>query len=150
MRLQPLIPLDCPVPEPPDHPRFGFAVLGPEHNAADLEAWSSSIAHIRATPGFGGDGWPQRAYSLEENLADLQEHRDHHQRHLDFAWTVLDRERPGTVLGCVYLYPDPSGAADAKARSWVRVDRADMDRVLRAHLRPWFATAWPLRARYDT
>lgn len=53
---QPLIPPDFPVPEPPSHPRFDFAVLGPEHNAADLEAWSSSIEHIHATPGFRPGG----------------------------------------------------------------------------------------------
>ena len=146
--MQPLVPTDSPVPEPPRHARFLFAVLGPEHNAADLEAWSSSIEHIHSTPGFGPDGWPQRPYTLEENLADLQEHRDHHRRGLDFAWAVLDPKRSGRVIGCVYLKPDATGAAEAEARSWVRADCADLDRALREHLRPWFATAWPLRIRY--
>lgn len=146
---QPLVPPDFPVPEPPSHLRFRFAVLGPEHNAADLEAWSSSIEHIHSTPGFRPPGWPQRPYTLEENLADLERHRDHHQRRLDFAWTVLDPARPGTVIGCVYLRPDPTGVTDAEARSWVRSDRADLDRELREHLRPWFASAWPVRVRYD-
>lgn len=36
-------------PSPPDHPRFRFEPLGPEHNAADLDAWSSSIDHIHVT-----------------------------------------------------------------------------------------------------
>jgi hypothetical protein len=149
MHSQPLVPLDFVVPEPPSHLQFSFAVLGPEHNAADLEAWSSSIEHIHSTPGFPPAGFPQRQYTLEENLADLVQHRDHHQRHLDFAWTVLDPARPGTVIGCVYLAPDRTGAADAHARSWVRADRADLDRVLREYLRPWFATVWPLQVRYD-
>jgi hypothetical protein len=148
-RPQPLVPLDFSVPEPPSHRRFHFAVLGPEHNAADLEAWSSSIEHIHSTPGWSPDGWPRRRYTLEENLADLAQHLEHHQRHLEFAWTVLDPARPGTVIGCVYLKPDPTGAAEAEARSWVRADRADLDRELREHLRPWFATAWALRVRYD-
>jgi hypothetical protein len=124
-------------------------MLGPEYNAADLEAWSSSIEHIHSTPGFGTDGWPERQYTLEENSVDLEQHRDHHERRLDFAWTVLERARPETVIGCVYLKPDPTGAADAEARSWVRADRGALDRVLRDHLRPWFATAWPIRIRYD-
>ena len=145
---QPLVPPDFPVPEPPSHPRFDFAVLGPEHNAADLEAWSSSIEHIHATSGFRPGGWPRRAYTLEENRADLEQHRDNSRRRLDFAWTVLDIARPETVIGCVYLNPDPTGAADAEARSWVRADHAELDRVLRNHLRPWFATAWPMQVRY--
>jgi RimJ/RimL family protein N-acetyltransferase len=149
MDKQPLVPPDFPVPEPPSHPRFRFAVLGPEHNASDLEAWSSSIGHIHSTPGFPPDGWPLRRYSIEENLADLEQHRDHHQRRLDFAWTVLDSERPAIVIGCVYLKPDPTGAGRAEARSWVREDHADLDRELREHLRPWFATAWPIKIRYD-
>jgi hypothetical protein len=149
MDAQPLVPLDCPVPEPPSHLRFRFAVLGPEHNAADLEAWSSSIGQIHSTPGFGPDGWPRRLYSLEENLADLERHQDHHQRRLDFAWTVLDPERPAIVIGCVYLKPDPTGAAEGEARSWVSEDHADLDHELREHLRPWFASVWPIEIRYD-
>jgi hypothetical protein len=149
METQPLVPGDFPLPEPPSDGRFRFAVLGPEHNAADLEAWSSSIEHIHSTPGFRPDGWPERPYTLEENLADLERHRDHSERRLDFAWTVLDPRRPDIVIGCVYLYPGPTGVAEGKARSWVRADRADLDRELRDHLRTWFATAWPIQIHYD-
>jgi len=149
VQTQPLVPPDFSVPEPPSHPQFRFAVLGPEYNAADLDAWSSSIEHIHASPGFRGDRWPWRRYTLEENLADLEQHKDHHERRLEFAWTVLDPEQPDTVIGCVYLKPDPTGAAQAEARSWVRANRADLDQELREHLRPWFATAWPLRVRYE-
>jgi hypothetical protein len=87
-------------------------------------------------------------YTLEENQADLERHRDHHQRRLDFAWAVLERAQPDTVIGCVYLKPDLTGAADAEARSWVRADRAELDGLVRDHLRPWFAAAWPIRIRY--
>ena len=149
MELKPLVPLDFPLPEPPSDERFRFALLGPEHNEADLEAWSSSIEHIHSTPGFRADGWPERQYTLEENLADLEKHRDHSERRLDFAWTVLDAAQPDTVIGCVYLYADPTGVADAKARSWVRADRAHLDSELRDHLRPWFAAEWPIQIRYD-
>lgn len=149
MVTQPLVPPDFPVPDPPDNRQFRFEVLGPEHNEADLEAWSSSIEHIHSTPGFPPDRWPQRKYTLEENLADLEAHRDHHLRRLDFAWTVLDPERPETVIGCVYLRPDRTRVADAAARSWVRADHADLDGSLREHLRPWFATAWPMGIRYE-
>jgi hypothetical protein len=145
----PIVPLDFPLPEPPSDERFLFALLSPEHNVSDLEAWSSSIEHIHETPGFRPDGWPERKYTLEENLADLEKHFDHSQRRLDFAWTVLDPAQPDTVIGCVYLYRDPTGQAEGKARSWVRADRAHLDGALRDHLRPWFATEWPLDIRYD-
>src|SRR5439155_1549454 len=32
--------------------RFRLEPLGPQHNEDDYDAWSSSIEHIRATPGF--------------------------------------------------------------------------------------------------
>ena len=136
------------VPIPPDAELMAFAVLGPEHNESDLDAWTSSMDHIHATPGFRPDGWPQRPYSLEENRADLDEHRDHHRRRLDFAWTVLDPARPGTVIGCVYLKPDRTGEADGEALAWLRADRADLEPAFRQHLREWFATAWPIQVRF--
>ena len=89
-----------------------------------------------------------RPYTPDENLADLVQHRYHHERRYDFAWTVLDPTDRRVVLGCVYLEPDPTGQADAEARSWVRADRAELDDPLRRHLRPWFAEAWPLTIRY--
>jgi hypothetical protein len=144
-----LVPVDFPVPLPPGHASFDFEVLGPEHNEADLAAWSSSMEHIHASPGWRADGWPDRVYSLEENRADLERHRDHHEQGNDFAWTVLV---PGTreVIGCAYLKPDPTGRAHAEARSWVRADRAHLDRPLREHLAPWFERAWPFTVRYAT
>lgn len=143
-----LVPADFEIPNPPHHALFSFEPLGPEHNASDLEAWSSSIEHIRATPGFTSRRWPERPYTLEENLADLETHRDHHLRRIDFAWTVLDAAQPGVVVGCVYLERDPTGLADAAARSWVRADRSDLDPPLREHLGDWFAAEWPLSIRY--
>ncbi len=147
------MPIDLPPgftpPVPPAHRAFVFEVLGPEHNESDLAAWSTSIDHIHVTPGFRPDGWPERVYSLEENLADLVEHRDHHERGLDFAWTVLDPRDGRTVIGCVYLKPDPTGRDGAVARCWVRAVDAPLDEPLRAHLRPWFADAWPLAVRWD-
>ncbi|MHB8246422.1 MAG: N-acetyltransferase [Acidimicrobiales bacterium] len=148
MTLRSLLPADFSVPDPPDHALGRFEPLGPEHNAADLQAWSSSIDHIHSTPGFRADGWPERAYTLAENLADLETHRDHHRRRIDFAWTVLDPADTDVVIGCVYLKPDSTGVADAEARSWVRADRAGLDRELRDHLGRWFASEWPLRIRY--
>ena len=150
MPTRQLVPAEFDVPNPPDHLRFRFEPLGPEHNASDLDAWSSSIEHIHATPGFQPLGWPDRPYTLEENLADLEAHRDHHRQRIDFAWTVLDPVNSAVVIGCVYLKPDLTGMATAEATSWVRADHAELDIELREHLRPWFTTVWPVSVRYAT
>jgi hypothetical protein len=38
--------------------RFRLEPLGPQHNESDLAAWTSSIEHIRSTPGYAGGSWP--------------------------------------------------------------------------------------------
>ena len=41
-----------------DHEAFRLRPLGPEHNVSDYAAWSSSIDHIRSTPGYAGASLP--------------------------------------------------------------------------------------------
>jgi hypothetical protein len=122
--------------------------LGSEHNERDHAAWSSSIDHIRATPGFAERSWPH-PMSLEENLADLEAHARDFAERKGFTYTVLD---PATddVLGCVYVYPDGEGESDALARSWVRASHADLDVPLWQAVSGWLASdAWPFaRVRY--
>lgn len=117
---------------------FVLEPLGPQHNEADHRAWTSSIDHIRATPGFraelwGGDDWPF-PMSIEQNLADLVQHADEFARGDAFAYTVLD---PATseVIGCVYV--DPDDVAEARCRLWVRSERAALDAELERTVREW-------------
>jgi hypothetical protein len=120
--------------------------LGPEHNAADHAAWSASIAHIRATPGFHGRDWPPtEGMSLHENLADLERHAHDFAERVGFTYTVL---APGghDVLGCVYIYPSRDERHDADVRSWVRADVAELDGELHAAVAEWLADAWPFAA----
>jgi hypothetical protein len=133
---------------------FVLVPLGPEHNASDHDAWGSSIDHIRATPGFtpelwGGDDWPV-PMSAEQNLADLQMHAREFVQGEAFAYTVLAGDgHDGTVIGCVYIDPDITGAADAMVRCWVRADAAELDEVLADTVRRWLATEWPFsRVRF--
>jgi len=127
-----------------DH--FVLEPLGPQHNEADHRAWTSSIEHLRATPGFipeqwGGDGWPY-PMSLEDNLDDLRQHAAEFARGEAFAYTVLD-PADGDVIGCVYV--DPDDVADMRCRLWVRADRAHLDGTLFAAVRAWLAgPAWDL------
>jgi hypothetical protein len=120
--------------------------LGPVHNVADHAAWTASIGHIRATPGFHGHDWPPtEGMALEENLVDLERHALDFAQRVGFTYTVLTPDG-GDVLGCVYIYPSPDERHDADVRSWVRADLAELDGELHAAVSGWLADAWPFTA----
>lgn len=120
---------------------FRLEPLGPEHNARDHRAWTSSMDHIRASPGFAGRPWPH-PMSLADNTADLVAHADDFVARRGFTYTVLDDDGDD-VIGCVYIYPDDDGVHDAHVRSWVRADHADLDAVLRSTVAGWLRSDWP-------
>jgi RimJ/RimL family protein N-acetyltransferase len=122
-----------------DH--FLLEPLGPEHNEDDHEAWSSSIEHIRATPGYPDGRWP-RPMSLEENRADLERHARDFTGRSGFTYTVLDPS-DRRVIGCVYIYPDKEDVDGAVISSWVRATHAERDAALRELVSRWLAEAWP-------
>ncbi|MDA0180108.1 hypothetical protein OJ997_07355 [Solirubrobacter phytolaccae] len=135
------VPDDFHVPAGLEADGFLLEPLGTEHNVDDHEAWSSSIEHIRATPGFPDGNWP-RTMTLDENRADLERHaRDFAERD-GFTYTVLDPS-DRRVIGCVYIYPDMSGRHDAEVASWVRVTHAERDAPLRTLVSRWLDEAWP-------
>ncbi len=122
--------------------RFRLVPLGVEHNAPDHAAWTSSIDHIRATPGFAGRNWPDPTLTLEDNRRDLARHAEDFTRRIGFTYTVLDPESH-EVVGCVYIYPPRSEGHDIDVRSWVRADRADLDKPLYEAVRDWLRDDWP-------
>ncbi|MGL6280377.1 MAG: N-acetyltransferase [Gaiella sp.] len=149
--MSPFVPPAFAPPTGLEEDVFVLEPLGPEHNERDHDAWMGSIDHIRTTPGFGADHpdpWPV-PMTLEENLADLEMHARHFRERVGFTYTVLD---PATraVIGCVYVYPDRTGDADAVARSWVTASRAELDAPLWRAVSAWLASeAWPFaRVRY--
>ena len=131
------------------NPAFRLAPLGPEHNERDHAAWSQSIEHIRATPGFRGSDWPPvDGMSLDANLGDLERHARDFAERTGFTFTVLwpDTEE---VIGCLYIYPAKDGGDDAEVRSWVRADVAELDGPLHAAVSRWLVERWPFeRAIY--
>ena len=139
------VPDDFAVPRELVTEQFRLEPLGPQHNADDYEAWTSSMEHIRATPGFADWSWPKEM-TPEENLGDLRRHADDFARRAGFTYTVL--ARPGDrVVGCVYIYPvkdGEPGAADV--HSWVRADRAELDTPLHDAVSAWLAGTWPFAA----
>ena len=142
MSQEPFVPADFDVPRELRTVRFRLEPLGPQHNASDRAAWTSSIEHIQSTPGFEGRDWPpDGGFTPEANLGDLVQHADEFERRVAFAYTVLQPDADD-VIGCLYLYPGPRpGSVDV--RSWVRADVADLDPVLRQAVRTWLADAWP-------
>jgi hypothetical protein len=123
--------------------QFRLEPLGPLHNRADHAAWTSSIEHIRSTPGFSDGNWPPvDGMTLEQNLADLRRHADDFRRGAGFTFTVLD-PRDDDVIGCVYLYPSASKEWDVTVHSWVRADRSDLDGPLAEAVARWLAIDWP-------
>ncbi len=121
---------------------FRLQPLGPQHNESDHGAWTSSIDHIRTTPGFPDGGWPpDGGLSLEENLRDLQRHADDFERRVGFTYTVLNAG--GRVIGCVYIYPSRSDTSVAQVQSWVSADCAELDLPLHDAVANWLATEWP-------
>jgi hypothetical protein len=145
-RAQAFVPDDFAVPHGLSTPEFRLEPLGPRHNAADHDAWTSSIEHIRTTPGFPDGRWPPvPGMTLEENLGDLRRHADDFARRSGFTYTVLET---GTdrVVGCVYVYPSRTGTGVADVRSWVRADRAELDRALHDAVAAWLERDWPFTA----
>lgn len=136
------VPEDFEVPRELVAPGFRLEPLGPQHNAEDHDAWTSSIEHIRSTPGFPIGSWPVPGMTLEENLTDLRRHADDFERRSGFTYTVLE-SGSGRVVGCVYIYPSRTEPGSTDVRSWVRADRADLDVVLYESVSAWLASDWP-------
>ena len=138
-----LVPDDFRVPAELRAGGFRLVPLGPEHNAADYAAWTSSVDHIRATPGFAGASWPSEDLGLPQNLADLESHARDAADRTGFTYTVLNPD--GDVIGCVYIYPPRRAGYDAEVRSWVRTSHAELDEPLWRVVSAWLAEGWPFR-----
>jgi hypothetical protein len=136
------VPTHFAPPPPPRGPGFILTPLGLQHNEGDLAAWSSSVNHIHATPGFAGHPWPDEPMTLERNAGDLQEHENDFAQRRGFTYSVVAEDN-GEVIGCVYIYPSSKDGVDADVRSWVRANRAGLDASLYWTVVDWLREAWP-------
>ncbi|KUJ70222.1 twin-arginine translocation pathway signal protein [Streptomyces albus subsp. albus] len=147
MSNTPFVPDDFAVPEGLRTPLFRLEPLGPQHNAADHAAWTAGIEHIRATPGFQGRGWPPPGgMTPEQNLIDLERHAADFRARTGFTYTVLDPSDDGLVIGCLYIYPSREDPAVTQVSSWVRADRAELDKPLYEAVSAWLDADWPFDA----
>jgi RimJ/RimL family protein N-acetyltransferase len=138
---QDFVPPAFVVPLRLETPEFVLEPLGPEHNERDYAAWTSSIEHIHATPGWEDSSWPD-GRTAEENRRDLERHADDFRNRVGFTYTVFDR-RKGDVIGCVYIYPLPDSEYDARVLSWVRASHAELDLALWRAVSDWIESDWP-------
>jgi hypothetical protein len=141
------VPEDFVVPHVLVTEAFRLEPLGPEHNEDDYRAWTSSIEHIRATPGFAGRTWPTPGMTLAENLGDLQRHAADFAGRSGFTYTVR-ASGSEEIIGCVYIYPLAEGSGGpggpgADVRSWVSADQASLDVALYDAVSGWLAETWP-------
>ena len=139
--MAPFVPHDFTPPAALDDDAFRLRPLGPERNDSDYAAWTTSIDHILATPGYEGASWPH-PMTLDENRRDLVMHAADFAERTGFTYTVLAADEP-TVIGCVYIYPSEKPEFDVRVRSWVRAQDADLDPVLYAAVRDWLRDVWP-------
>ena len=81
----------------------------------------------------------------DENRADLQRHADDFRTRKGFTYTVLD-PASRDVIGCVYIYPVPDEAVDARVESWVRASEAELDAPLWRAVSDWVESDWPFES----
>jgi hypothetical protein len=144
MEATAFVPPDFEVPLSLETPLFRLEPLGPQHNEADYAAWTTSIEHIRGTPGYPDGKWPDER-TIADNLRDLRRHADDFEQRRGFTYTVLDPDT-GDVVGCVYIYPDDAGPGRTTVKSWVRASRAELDVPLWRAVSDWLAAAWPFES----
>ena len=96
--IHPFVPTGFEPPAGLEDPAFRLRPLGPKHNVSDYLAWTSSMDHIHATPGWETSTWP-RQMSLEENQADLERHAADFATHAGFTDTVLAPDSDAVIGG---------------------------------------------------
>jgi hypothetical protein len=138
--MAPFVPDGFSPPLGLDAAAFRLRPLGPDHNDSDHAAWTSSIDHILATPGYEGASWPH-PMTRDENRRDLEAHAADFAARIGFTYTVLADD--ATVIGCVYIYPSERPEFHVRVRSWVRAEDAPLDPVLYAAVSAWLRDVWP-------
>ncbi|MFS8103256.1 hypothetical protein LFM09_39625 [Lentzea alba] len=82
---------------------------------------------------------PAEGFALDCNLSDLRRHADDFAKRAGFTCSVLEGEE---VIGCVHICPTRDDHTVARVDSWVRADRADLDKPLYDAVSAWPANDW--------
>jgi hypothetical protein len=142
MSTSEFVPAQFDPPPPPHGAGFVLVPLRVAHNEGDLDAWSSSVDHIHATPGFAGHPWPDEPMTLARNEGDLAEHEKDFAHRRGFTYSVVS-DVGDEVIGCVYIYPSAKDGVGADVRSWVRATRSELDAPVYQTVIEWLRADWP-------
>lgn len=136
----PFVPDNFAVPPCFETNHFRLRMLSVKDVAKDYEAVIESRDLLHSM----GSTWPREDFTIEENLADLERHQQEFIERKAFAYTVVSLDE-SQVLGCVYINPAESEAADSTVYLWVRQSEYDkgLDGVLFRAVKEWIETAWP-------
>jgi hypothetical protein len=136
------VPEDFVVPAVLETEYFRLRMLSVEDVEKDYEAVMETQERFLGL----GYGWPREGFTIEENLADLEQHQQEFLHREAFAYTVvaLDESR---VLGCVYINPPKQDGEDARIWMWVRESEYEkgLDPILFREVKQWIDQAWPFR-----
>ena len=115
---------------------FVLEPLGPEHNDQDYYGGPRERSASTRCPGrklqCDAGREPRRPAAPCDDFRNRT----------GFTYTVLD-PASRDVIGCVYIYPRPDSDDDARALSWVRAGRAQLDTPLWRAVSEWLASEWP-------
>lgn len=138
-----LVPAGFILPDPPRTLRFRLELMGEEHSDGDYDAWSRSIRHVLATPGFVGWEWPPpQGMTRGENREAVLRHRRHSDARVGFTYCVVE-SGTDAVIGCAYIYPDRLAVTECELRTWVGLDWADLDADVHRVTLAWLEEEWP-------
>lgn len=148
-----LYPEDAPVPHELVTDEFIVRPLGPEHAEADFEALTEALPYYRK---WQPQDWNHADFDLEENRAEMAQHRKEHDERVAFTFTILDPTET-RVLGCVYVgalspFLTRNGVQDvddvaehsAQVYLWVRPSlfATNLDQKVIQALAKWFRADW--------
>lgn len=140
------IPKDFMIPPVLETEQFRLRMLSVDDVEKDYEAVMETQKRFLSL----GYDWPREGFTIEENLADLEQHQQEFLGREAFAYTVVSPDE-SRVLGCVYINPSKEDGIDARIRMWVRESEYEkgLDPVLFRAVKEWIEKEWPFRkARY--
>lgn len=140
MTKKTFVPSDFTIPAVLETGQFRLRMLSVEDVEKDYEAVMETQERFLSM----GYSWPREGFTLEENLADLEQHQREFLAREAFAYTVVASDE-SRVLGCVYINPAKEEGVDARVRMWVREGefKKGLDQVLFAVVREWIKREWP-------
>jgi RimJ/RimL family protein N-acetyltransferase len=142
MMDSPFVPATFEVPSLLETEHFRLRMLSTSDVEKDYEAVMETQKRFHAI----GLSWPREGFTIQENLADLEQHQQEFLDRKAFAYTVVALDE-SQVLGCVYINPPKWTDAEAEVFLWVRQREYDrgLDEILFKTVKEWIKAMWPFK-----